>query len=87
MMCNGTWNTRLTVDASSLDDDITYTSAVLDDLLLRHYTIDARQVFFVGYGQGATFALRAAAAFAETVAAVALIGGGLNRSATVRYIL
>jgi hypothetical protein len=82
MKCNGTWHTTLTVDRYSLADDVTYTSAVLDELLLRHYLIDRRQIYFVGYGDGATFALRAAAEFHRTVAAVAMFGGGLSRADT-----
>jgi hypothetical protein len=82
MKSNGTWTVRRNVNESSLVDDITYTSVVLDRLLTADFDglIDEQQIYFVGYGEGGSFALRAAAELSTTVAAVAMIGGGFSRS-------
>lgn len=73
------WKISKTVNATSIEDDVAYTSAVLDALFLdKNYLIDPKKVFFVGYGNGATFAMRASLTFASTVASTAVIGGGLD---------
>lgn len=75
------WRTALSVDETDMRDDIAFTSTVLDDLLLR-YSVDRRQVFAVGFGSGAVFAVRAALFFATTWASVVLVGGGLDDRVT-----
>jgi predicted esterase len=73
------WNTAFHVQVTDIHDDVAYVSTVLDELLVNLH-VDRRQIFAVGYGDGATFLARAALFFHHTLASICLVGGGFDAS-------
>jgi predicted esterase len=71
------WKTAFHVQVTDIHDDVAYVSTVLDELLVALH-VDRRQIFAIGYGDGATFLARAALFFHHTLASICLVGGGLD---------